>query len=54
MEWVYNVKFSNEEEPRRFTAEKQLTVREIQERCSNNALEWFNATRINDDDETCD
>lgn len=54
MSWVYNVKFSDEEKPRRFTAEKQLTTREIQERCNNNTLEWFNATRISDDNETSD
>lgn len=54
MSWLYNVKFFNEEKPRQFTAEKQLTVREIQERCNNSTLEWFNATRISDDDKTSD
>lgn len=49
MSWQYNVKFADEEAPRRFTAEKQLTNGEIQKRCDNNTLEWFNATRISDD-----
>ena len=49
MSWAYNVKFANEDEPRRFTAEKQLSNREIQERCGNNALEWFYGKRISDD-----
>ena len=52
MSWVYNVKFANEDKPRHFTAEKQLMVKEIRERCGNEALEWFNATRISDDDKT--
>lgn len=52
MSWVYNVKFSDEDKPRHFTAEKQLTVREIQERCNDNTLEWFNATRIDNDNQT--
>lgn len=46
MRWEYNVKFFNEDKPRRFTAEKQLTVSEIRERCGNDALECFNATRL--------
>lgn len=50
MSWVYNVKFFNEDKPRRFTAEKQLTVSEIREWCGNDALEWTNAKRINNDD----
>lgn len=54
MSWVYNVKFSDEEKPRRFTAEKQLAMMEIQERCNDYTLEWFNATRISDDNETGD
>ena len=49
MSWVYNVKFADEDKPRRFSAEKQLTVSEIQDRCENNALEWFNAKRVDDD-----
>jgi len=52
MSWVYNVKFTDEEKPRHFTAEKQLTVKEIQERCGNNALEWFNAKRTDNDSKT--
>lgn len=52
MSWVYNVKFTDEEHPRHFTAEKQLTVREIQERCNDNTLEWFNAKRIDNDSKT--
>ena len=51
MSWVYNVKFADEEKPRHFTAEKQLTVREIQERCGNNTLEWFNGKRVDDDNQ---
>lgn len=51
MSWVYNVKFSDEEKPRHFTAEKQLSNREIQERCGNSALEWFNGKRVDDDNE---
>ena len=53
---MYNVKFIEDDKPRHFTAEKQLTVREIQERCGVTAhsLEWFNATRVKDDDKTCD
>lgn len=56
MSWVYNVKFIEDDMPCRFTAEKRLTVREIQERCgkSKNSLEWFNATHKDDDDETSD
>lgn len=54
MSWVYNVKFSNEDKPRRFTAEKQLTVSEIQERCDNDTLEWFNAKRKDNDDSKSD
>lgn len=50
MSWAYNVKFANEDEPRRFTAEKQLKVNEIKERCGNDALEWFNSTRTGNDD----
>lgn len=50
MNWDYNVKFADEDKPRHFTAEKQLTVMEIQERCGNNTLEWFNAKRVDDDD----
>lgn len=52
MSWVYNVKFANEDKPRRFIAEKQLTVREIQERCNNSTMEWFNAKRNKDDEQT--
>ena len=54
MSWVYNVKFFNEDKPRRFAAEKQLTVSEIRERCGNDALEWFNAKRKDNDDSKSD
>lgn len=54
MNWEYNVKFTDEEKPRHFIAEKQLTVREIQDRCDNSNLEWFNAKRVSDDDKTSD
>ena len=54
MSWVYNVKFSDEDKPRRFTAEKRLTNKEIQERCENTGLEWFNATRAEHDNEESD
>ena len=56
MSWVYDAKFIEDEKPRHFTAEKQLTVREIQERCgvTMRSLERFNATRVDDDNEKSD
>lgn len=54
MNWEYNVKFADECKPRHFTAEKQLTVSEIQQRCNNDTLEWFNAKRINHVDSKSD
>ena len=56
MSWEYNVKFIDEEKPRRFTAEKQLAVGEIQDRFgkSRYSLEWFNGNEMSHDDKESD